>query len=160
HPFGKADMVEHSRIRAVPAELAQPPADVGFLDGIQRYALEGHFGLAPVIRAYVAAVVLTRVDGALRPAVPPLFQEVFVTPLAQLSRKQRGSLEKLGLPIRECPAETRAHPLLDTQRAVEEVERQREDFERLAAAQFAEEMPDGWLVVDGAVTPMASLMTQ
>jgi hypothetical protein len=160
HPFGSAEPVEHRRIRAIPLEPAAPPANVGFLDGIQRFALEGHFGLAPVIRAYVSAVVLNRWEGVLRPAVRVLGEEFLVTPVSQLSLAQRKALESLNLEIHECPSETRAHPLLDIQRAVEEVEHRRESLEQLAAAEFADEVPDGWLVVDGAVTPVATLATE
>jgi hypothetical protein len=159
-PFGSAEPVEHPQVRAVPVEPAAPPADVGFLDGIQRYALEGHFGLAPVVRAYVAAAVLTRRNGTLKPAVPPLQEDFLVAPLSQLSAAERRALEELGLPVRESAAEPRAHPLLDVQKAVEEVERSRERLEHAVAGTFTRTVPGGWLVVDGSVTGVASLSAQ
>jgi hypothetical protein len=156
-PFGSAQPVEHPELRAVPIAPVPAPPDVGFLDGIQRYALEGHFGIAPVIRAYVAAAVLTRRDGTLKPAVPPVQEDFLVAPLSHLSGDERRALEGLGLPVRESAAEPRAHPLLDVQKAVEEVERARERLEHSVARTFTSAMPSGWLVVDGAVTGLASL---
>jgi len=151
-PFGTAEPVEHRRVRAMAVSPAAPPPNVGFLDGIQRFALEGHFDLAPVVRAYVAAAVLTRECDGLKTAAEEQ-EECFVAPLARLSVPRRKALEALGLPVHDCRGEGRAHPLVDAQRAVEEVERRRERLECTVADGFATANPDAWLVVDGAIRP-------
>ena len=64
-PFGSASPIESQRIVAIDVPAGQPPAQVSFLDGIQRYAVEARFGVAPVVRGYVAAAILCRRDSDL-----------------------------------------------------------------------------------------------
>jgi hypothetical protein len=155
NPFGSARPVEHKKIRAIPVGSRPAPPALGFLDGIQQFALEGHFGLIPVVRAYAAAAVLMRRDGSLAPPLGVEDEHFLVAPLAELEPTQRDALESLGLVLRDCRTGDRRHPLLDVRAAAEEVERRREHLERIAAEKFASAMPDGWLVVDGAITSLA-----
>ena len=136
---------------------AAPPADVAFLDGIQRYAVEGRIGLAPVVRGYVAAAVLRRTDGELRPAAV-LTEEFLVVPEGRLAAPEREALSAVGLPIHDCSESDRAHPILDVQLAAKVVETRREHVETELAGQFLEEYPQDWLVVDGAITALAGVL--
>ena len=149
-PHASAEMVEHEQIRIVPVRPLAPPPVVGFLDGIQRYSHEGNLGLVPVLRAHVAAMVQLREDGQLRVRAKAE-KDFLVAPVARLTRSQRQSLMGLGLPVYESKAEAMLHPLVDRQRAVEEIERAREAVEHAAAEQFVSRYPEFLLVVDGAV---------
>ncbi|MBI4419485.1 MAG: hypothetical protein HY560_01560 [Gemmatimonadetes bacterium] len=154
-PFGTAEPVEHPRVRAIPVTPVPPPASVGFLDGIQRYSHEGSLGLAPVVRGYVAAAVLGREGDGLR-ARFVRHEEFLVAPLARLSPEQQRALTRIGLPLRECETRARAHPLVDIQLAVAEVERARERTEHAVAAEFTAASAGAWLVVDGVIGGVTS----
>jgi hypothetical protein len=157
NPFGTARGVEHQKVRAIPVTLQDSPASVGFLDGIQQFALEGHFGLAPVIRAYVASVVLVRQEGTLRPVLSIHDDRFLVAPLGLLSPSERDALEDLDLPLHDCKPGDRRHPLLDVRAAIEEVERRRGHLERVASEEFVTAMPLGWLVVDGSIAGLSTV---
>jgi hypothetical protein len=143
--------VEGRRVRAIP--LGPPeagPDGLGFADGIQRWGVEGHFGLVPVARAQIAAGVLARVDGALRSAVG-LAEEFLVVPADRLGPAERAALAGVGLPVHEADADERPHPFLDRWAAAQVVERRREALEREACRTFLAERPDALLVVDGGL---------
>ena len=147
-------MVEHpDGVRAIDPGPATPPPDgIGFLDGIQRFSVDGHFGLNPVVRGYVAAAVLVREQRALQGATRAA-EEFLVVPEARLTAHERAALNALGLPVLDSEAGPRAHPLLDVHAAALVVERRREDVERRVALEFSERK-DAWLVVDGAITAL------
>ncbi len=151
-PFASASHVEHESVRAEP--LGSPdeaPERVGFLDGIQRYAVEGRIGLVPIVRGYVAAAVLHRERGELSMSDSET-EEFVVAPLARLEASARAALEATGLPVVDCAAAERSHPILDVQLAAKVVEERREEVEvRVARRQIAT-APDRWLVVDGSIT--------
>lgn len=155
-PFATSALVEGDRVRAIavgPPTLV--PGSVGFLDGVQRYAVEGHIGVAPVVRGYVAAAVLERVDGTLR--VATLADEEFLAlPLARLGPDARAAFEASGLPLHET-AEERPHPLLDLSAAAAVVQARREAVEREVGAAFVADHPDARLVVDGGLQAFAGL---
>jgi len=149
-PFGSARVVEGDRLRAIPVGGARPAPDgVGFADGVQRWSVEGHFGLAPVVRAEVAAGVLVRVRGALRVAVR-LVEEFIVVPGGRLRADQWMAIEEVGLPVHEADAGPRPHPLLDRYFAAQVIERRRERLEHEACAAFLEGS-DAPLIVDGGL---------
>jgi hypothetical protein len=146
--------VEHRGIEAV--ALGAPdaaPDRVGFLDGIQRYAVEGRIGLVPVVRGYVAAAVLQRERGELRVADSEA-EEFVVVPLARLEGGQQEALRRTGLELIDCEAAERSHPILDVQLAAKVVEGRREVLERRVARRHLATSGDTWLVVDGSVTDL------
>lgn len=144
-------MVEGTRVRAVPVGPAEPAPDgVGFADGVQRWGIEGHFGLVPVARAQIAAGVLVRVDGALRSAAG-LTEEFLIVPADRLAGPQQDALAALGLPVYDSDAGERPHPFLDRWAAAQVVERRREALEREACRAFLAERPEAMLVVDGGL---------
>lgn len=130
---------------------------MAFLDGIQRYAVEGRVGLAPIVRGYVAAAVLERGAGGLRPE-GVVAEEFLVVPLARLDATQRGALAEVGLPLVDCAASERAHPILDVQLAAKVVERRRAEVEAALAERYVRARPDGWLVVDGSIADLGTLL--
>lgn len=153
-PFASAKYVEHPNIQAVDLGAPDPsPEQVGFLDGIQRYAVEGRIGLVPVVRGYVAAAVLRRDHGALR-AADSEAEEFVVVPLARLDAAQRDALRRTGLELIDCEAAERSHPILDVQLAAKVVEERRETLERRVARRHLATSGDAWLVVDGSVTDL------
>ena len=123
---------------------------MGFLDGIQRYAVEGRIGLAPVVRGYVAAAVLVRQEGTLH-VVDEGFEEFVVAPLRRLTSRQQDELESAGLPIHDCSESERSHPILDVQLAARVVEECREALEQQVALRYLARSPADWLVVDGSL---------
>ena len=150
-PFATAWLVEDDPLRAIQVggPLRSPPG-TGFADGIQRWMVEGHFGLAPVVRAYVAAAVLTRRDGSLAMAAEE-HEEFIVVPGERLTTEQRDALDRVGLPVYESDTSARVHPLVDQYAAARIVETRRETAERKTVRRFVDAEPTSWLVMDGSV---------
>jgi hypothetical protein len=156
-PFASGRVVEGGRARAiVPGPPEPAPEGVGFVDGIQRYVVDGHFGLVPVMRAYVDAAVLERHQGRLR-AAARVTEEFLVVPADRLTATQRAVLEGIGLPVHESRAGERPHPLVDRWAAVQVLEERRDACEQEAAGRFLAARPDTWLFVDGGVRGVAAL---
>ncbi|HKI95653.1 MAG TPA: hypothetical protein VJ992_10215 [Gemmatimonadales bacterium] len=155
-PFATSALVEGDRVRAIAVGAPTPvPGPVGFLDGVQRHAVEGHVGVAPVVRGYVAAAVLERVDGMLR--VAALAEEAFLAlPLARLGSDARDAFEATGLPLYET-GEERPHPLLDLSAAAAVVQARRERVERDVGVDFVARHADARLVVDGGLQAFAGV---
>ena len=137
---------------------ATPPVDVAFLDGIQRYAVEGRIGLVPVVRGYVAAAVLRRSLGELRPVILST-EEFLVVPEGRLEASELEALRAVGLPLHDCSESDRAHPILDVQLAAKVVEARREYVETELAKRFLREHRQNWLVVDGAITGLTEVLS-
>ena len=159
-PFGSASYVEGDGIRAIDVGgPAPPPERAAFLDGIQRYAVEGRFGLVPVVRGYVAAAAMRRDGDRLRVA-DHAAEEFIVVPVERLTPGQRTALEHTGLPLADCEVGERPHPIVDVQLAARVVERRRAELEvALATARLTSE-PDCWLVVDGALAGPAHVLDE
>jgi len=136
---------------------APPPEQTAFLDGIQRYAVEGRFGLVPVVRGYVAAAALRREGDRLRLAEHEA-EEMIVVPLERISPGQRQALADTGIPLLDCEAGERAHPVVDVQLAARAVERRREELEVAVATALLRSEPDSWLVVDGGLGGLTHLL--
>jgi hypothetical protein len=154
-PFASGRVVEGESMRSIPVgESLGAPEGTGFVDGIQRWVVDGHFGLAPVMRGYVDAAVLERKGKALCEAARR-GEEFIVIPANRLTHQQRDSLEATGLPVHESEAGGRAHPVVDRYAAAQVVERRREAVERAVASEFLGQRSTGWLVVDGAIGALA-----
>ena len=157
-PFATSRLVESERVRAIDVGgPAPPPPAVSFLDGIQRYAVEGRIGLVPVVRGYVAAAVLARDAGGLRPT-DVAKEEFLAVPLGRLTAEQRRALAAVGLPLMDSSAAERAHPILDVQTAAHAVEQRRAQVELELAARHVRERPGQWLVVDGSIADLGTLL--
>ncbi|UCG87071.1 MAG: hypothetical protein JSW71_00550 [Gemmatimonadota bacterium] len=152
-PFGSAEPVEHEPIEAisVPTTGVAPPG-TGFLDGIQRYAVVGRFGLTPVVRGYVAAAVMGRHEQSL--SVESQQSEEFIAVNVQrLSDCQARVLEETGLPLYDTGETEREHPILEVHMAAQLVEARREAVELSAARRYLKTRREGWLVLDGSIAP-------
>jgi len=150
-PFGSARVVEGARVGAIDVGgPEQPPEGVSFLDGIQRYAVEGRFGLVPVVRGYAAAAALRR-EGASLKVAEERSEEFVVVARERLSGAELEAVEAAGLPVVDCEAPERSHPIVDVQLAAREVERRREALEAEVAAACLAARPQGWLVLDGGL---------
>jgi hypothetical protein len=150
-PFAAAEPVEGNQVTVVPVgEPLEGSRDAGFADGIQRFVVAGRIGLAPVLRAYVAAGVLARTDRVLAPAGHEA-EEFIVAPLDRLPDAAVAGLHDTGLPVRDCGSGERDHPILDVQLAVQEIERRRRRAEVRVVTRFREEWPEAWVVVDGSL---------
>lgn len=149
-PFQRADPLEATGIDGVRVGgPAQESVDAGFADGVQRFAVEGWVGVAPVVRGYVAAAVLHRHDRVLAPAAYRR-EEFIVAPLARLGGRIVDDLAGTGLPVYDADAD-RPHPLMDVQRAAQVVERRRERLEADVVREYRSRYPGVWLVVDGSL---------
>jgi PAS domain-containing protein len=156
-PFATARVVEGARVRAVPVGPAEAAPDgIGFADGIQRWGIEGHFGLVPVARGQIAAGVLVRAGGALRAAVR-LEEEFLVVPADRLGARERAAISGVGLPVYDADGESRPHPYLDRWAVAQVVERRREALEREACRAFLDARPEAMLVVDGGLAGLRHL---
>jgi hypothetical protein len=152
-PFGAAEPVEHELIEAIEVHAAGvAPPGTGFLDGIQRYAVVGRFGLVPVVRGYVAAAVMGRREQNL--SVERQQSEEFIAVnIRRLSDQQQLRLEDTGLPLYDTGETEREHPILEVHLAARAVEMRREAAELSVAQQYLANRGEGWLVVDGSATP-------
>lgn len=156
-PFGSAVHVEGRLVRAIDVGDAMPPPEpMIFVDGIQRYAVEGRIKLVPIIRGYVAAAALRRERGELR-VIDSATQEFVVAPLRRLAAQERAALERSGLPLLDCAAAERSHPILDVQLAAKVVERRRERVEIDVTRRTIVAEPGTWLVVDGSIAGIDDL---
>lgn len=156
-PFATAEVVEGTGLAAIAlGEPAPPPEPMGFLDGVQRYWIDGRFGLTPVIRADVAAAAMRRAGGSLLVEVEER-EKFLVVAWSRLNETQRRALDDTGLAIHRVEAGSRAHPLLDVQAAVQVIESRRDRLEARVAGRFLEQHADSWLLVDGAITGLGSL---
>ncbi len=150
-PFASGRVVEGSRIREIDCgSPTHAPDGVGFADGIQRWVLDGHLGLAPVVRAHVAAAVLVRNDGRFR-AETCETEEFLVVPGRRVTPAQLAALQDTGLAVHETDPADRAHPIVDRYSAVQVVERRREAAERRAVTTYVQRHPHAWVVVDGPI---------
>jgi hypothetical protein len=150
-PYGSAEPVEGDEVVAVPVVgPSESPVDAAFADGIQRYVVEGWFGLAPVIRAYVAAAVLERTDRTLVP-VKHRTEEFLVAPLEHLPPRVVDRLTQFPMSVYDCRGAERPHPLLDVQRAVGMVEDRRRAIEVEIIEAHRRECRGDYLVVDGSL---------
>lgn len=132
--------------------IGTAPNGTGFLDGIQRYAVVGRFGLAPVVRGYVAAAVMGRREKSL--AVEVQQAEDFVAvDMERLSDRQVAELEETGLPLYDTGRLDREHPILEVHMAAQLVQSRREAVESSVAERYWRTSREGWLVVDGSVEP-------
>ncbi len=155
-PFASAEHVEGDTIQAIDlGGPAEPPPRVAFLDGIQRYVVEGRIGLTPVVRGYVAAAVLEREDGKLHMADEES-SEFLVVPQDRLTATQLDALESAGLPVRDCSGAERAHPILDVQVAARVLEECREAVESRVAQRYLARAAGDWLVVDGSIAGLGT----
>lgn len=111
----------------------------------------------PIVRGYVAAGVLERDAGGLR-ADGVVTDEFLVAPLARLQPEQRRALADVGLPLVDCHAGERIHPVLDIQLAAKVVEQRRAAAETELASGYLRDRPDGWLVIDGSIADLGTLL--
>jgi hypothetical protein len=156
-PFGSADYVEGRLVRAIDVGGAMPaPEPMVFVDGIQRYAVEGRIRLVPIVRGYVAAAALRRERGELR-VIDSGTQEFIVAPLRRLTADQRTALERSDLPLLDCTTAERSHPILDVQLAAKVVEHRRERIEIDVTRRTLVADPETWMVVDGSLAGIDDL---
>jgi hypothetical protein len=155
-PFGPSRVVEGRAVRARAVAAAQAAPDgVAFLAAIQRYVIDGHFGLVPVVRARVAAAALARRQGGLA-RLAGADEEFLVVPGGRLDHSQRAAMRSAELPVVESEAGPAPHPLLDRWAAVRAIDLRRAACER-RVAQRALEASDGPLVVDRPLAGLADL---
>lgn len=145
-------------MRAVPVEptRAPPPGPI-FVDGIQRYAVVGHIGIAPIVRGVVAAAALARGHRDTLQAEAHLEEEFVVAPLTRLPAAAVNELRATDLPLYESRPGERAHPILDVRAAAQVVENRRERVEREVLQRVVRHDADRWIVVDGSVSTYAEL---
>ena len=156
HPFGRSRIAEGDRVRAIPVAPAAPPDGIGFFAGLQRFVVDGHFGLVPVVRARVSAAALARRDGTLARAAAAE-EEFLVVPAGRLDRDQRSAVADTGLPVVESESGPEPHPLLDRWAAVRVIQGRRVACERRVAEELLPEREGTPLVVDQPPAGFADL---
>jgi hypothetical protein len=151
-PFGSAEPVEHSVMRAIDVgAAASAPPSTAFLDGVQRYTVAGMVGLVPVVRGYVAAAALARRNSDLV-AECVRDEESIIVPLKRLSTRALRQLEGTGLCLHDSEAGDRPHPVVDIYMAARLLQSRREEMELAVGREYYSEHPAAWLVVDGSIT--------
>jgi hypothetical protein len=123
------------------------------MDGIQRYAVVGRFGVIPVVQGYVAAAVMVRQQDALRVGIHRS-QELIVAPLDRLTQRQQDQIRQTGIPLHDSGESERDHPILDVHLAAAVVARCRERMEAGVAREYLKSRGEEWLVVDGSISEL------
>ncbi len=142
-------------------------AFTAFLDGIQRSAVALYHGPVPIVYAYAAAVVRTRVDrrmttletgdvaGGLRTRYQEEREGVFF-PFRYVSPDAIRAAGVADAALHDTsPPDGEPLPLFPPAiyaRAAEAVNRWRESLEGTLADRWCRESEDGWLLVDGSLT--------
>ena len=153
-----AEPVEDAELAVHPVVPGSGPASVAFLDGIQYWRVVAYVGVAPVVRAHVAAAVRRR-DRDRRPhTVAEQARELAIARLEALSAAQRRILESGGADLVDLPDAEAAQPARALEAARQAVERERVAVEKALGERAAAELAEGeWLVVDGVLSESAQL---
>ena len=153
-----AELVEDAELAVHPVAPGSGPASVAFLDGIQYWRVVAYVGVAPVVRAHVAAAVRRR-DRDRRPhTVAEQARELAIARLEALSAAQRRILESGGADLVDLPDAEAAQPARALEAARQAVERERVAVEKALGERAAAGLAEGeWLVVDGVLSESAQL---
>ncbi|HET7039316.1 MAG TPA: hypothetical protein VFH97_05470, partial [Gemmatimonadales bacterium] len=155
HPFAPTRPAEPgaSRTRAVAPHAA--PDGVAYLASIQRYVVDGHVGLTPVVRAWVAAAAFSRRGGTLG-HLTGAGEEILVVAAGRDDPGLEAAIAAARLPVVRFDGGAGAHPLVDRWAAVRAIEERRAGCAR-AVGEAALAAGAGPLVVEGPVAPYADL---
>lgn len=155
-----AELVEDAEVTAHTLEPAAAPPAVAFLDGIERWLVTFYDGVAPIVRAYVAAAVRRR-DGSRRLSTAlEASREFHVAPLTLLRPAVRQALEESGIALvdvaEDAQQATQPGRALEAARRV--VENARVALEKTVGERHAAALgPEEWLVLDGLLSESAVL---
>jgi hypothetical protein len=156
HPFGQSRRVEPGAARTSAVTAVPAPDGVAYLASIQRYVVDGHVGLIPVVRAWVSAAVFVRRAGALE-HVTGAAEEILVVPGGRADPRLDAAIAAAALPVVWFDGRQEAHPLADRWAAVCAIEERRAACARTVAARVLADGAGGPLVVEGPVAPYAGL---
>jgi hypothetical protein len=156
HPFGESRPVERGPARASAVAAAPAPDGVAYLASIQRYVVDGHVGLIPVVRAWVAAAVFARHAGGLE-HVTGASEEMLVVPSGRADPRLDAAVAAAALPVVWFDGSQGAHPLVDRWAAVRAIEERRAASARLVAERALAARDGAPLVVEGPIAPYAGL---
>jgi len=145
-------------VRTLADVTPRAPAEVAFLDGVQRWRVVGYGGITPIVRAYVAAAVRRRAADRRLRTTHEAVRELAITCRDLLTAPQRRALDVPGLEVVDLPAEELGQPARALEAARLAVERERVRVERSVADRWVGTAGSGeWLVVDGVLSEHARL---
>ena len=145
-------------VRALAGVAPRAPAEVAFLDGVQRWRVVGYSGITPIVLGYVAAAVRRRgADRRLRTTHQEV-RELAITCRELLTGAQRRALDVPGLEVVDLPAAELGQPVRALEAARLAVERERVRVEKAVADRWVDVAGSHeWLVVDGVLSEHARL---
>ena len=151
-----ADLVEGAELQAHPLvdrSAAQIPAEVSFLNGIERWSVVAYDGVVQIVSAYVAAAVRRRdAQGVLRTTFERSRRFV-VAPVERMTPALRQILEQSVTDIEPIDGELVGQPARYLEKVESTVRRVRAHLER----ELAEACTNGlgaeeWLILDGLLS--------
>src|SRR5439155_25298435 len=98
-----AALVEGTELQAYSVGPAQIPAEVSFLNGIERWSVVAYDGVAPIVSAFVAAAVRRRDKNGVLHTTSERTRAFAIAPLERMSPPLREILEHSG---RDADVET------------------------------------------------------
>lgn len=147
-------------LRALPVGAPETSRFSAFLDGIQQQRIAGFCGPVPIVWAYAAAVVRTRVAGRMQTGdgLRTRYQEEREGVFLPFRHVDPALFTRLGLDpehLHDTNPRDPALPLFPPvlyAAAANEINHWREDLERTLAKRWCQDEGDGFLVVDGSLS--------
>jgi len=159
-PPGEADLVEGTEVLAHAVDDTNPriPADVSFLNGIERWSVVAYDGVVQVVSAYIAAAVRRRSARGELATTLERSRAFAIAPLEQMSTPLRHALEDSAPDIERVDGDLVAQPARYLEMIDMTVRRARAHLERELAEQSLNALgANAWLVLDGLLSRSATV---
>src|SRR6266550_470687 len=150
-----ADLVEGAELQAYSVGPAQIPAEVSFLNGIERWSVVAYDGVAPIVSAFVAAAVRRRDKNGVLHTTSERTRAFAIAPLERMSPPLREILEQSGrdADVEPMDGELVGQPARYLEQVESTVRRVRAHLERELAEACIDKLGAAeWLVLDGLLS--------
>jgi hypothetical protein len=151
-----AELIEDAELRVHPIPergVVRVPSAVSFLTGFDRWTVEEYDGVAPIVRAHVAAAVRRRDGRAVLRTTRERVRDFMMAPLDQMKPETRQQLVTLHSDVETIGGERLGQPHLFFEAVGAAVRRARSRLERELAEQALDTLEDDeWLVLDGLLS--------
>ncbi|HEV8510157.1 MAG TPA: hypothetical protein VGQ48_06850 [Gemmatimonadales bacterium] len=148
-----ADLVEGTELQAYSVGPAQIPAEVSFLNGIERWNVVAYDGVAQIVNAFVAAAVRRRDKNGVLHTTAERNRAFAMAPLESMTPALREILEQSGADVEPMDGALAGQPARYLEQVESTVRRVRAHLEReLADACLNDLGADEWLVLDGLLS--------
>ncbi len=152
-----ADLVEGAELQAYSVGPAQIPAEVSFLNGIERWSVVAYDGVAQIVSAFVAAAVRRRDKNGVLHTTSERSRAFAIAPLERMSPPLREILEHSGggrgADVEPMDGELVGQPARYLEQVESTVRRVRAHLERELAEACIDKLGAAeWLVLDGLLS--------